>query len=181
MEDDDFGFSHPVRLRDGRAATVRVMRPDDRDRLVAAFAKLDRESVYTRFFSYRRELPQGPLERIAQIDFARLAALVVTLDEGGGETIIGSATYVATDSADGARAAEVAFTVEEDFQGQGLAGRLLGDLAAIAGRHGFVRLVAEVLVRNAAMLAVFERSGLPLSTRREGEVLHVSLALVSAG
>ena len=174
---DDSRFEHAATLRDGRTVTIRVMRPDDRDKLVAAFAKLERESVYSRFFSYLKELPQRPLERIDRIDFVRLAALVVTLGAGESETIIGSATYVATDSSDGAKTAEVAFTIEEDFHGQGLAGRLLADLAVLARRNGFVRLHAEVLARNAAMLAVFKRSGLPLTTRREGGVIYLSLAL----
>lgn len=178
--DDDFRFEQALTLRDGRRVTIRVMRPDDRDRLVAAFARLDRESVYTRFFSYRRELPQRPLGRIGRIDFVQLAGLVATSGEGVDEVVIGSATYVATGSADGAKAAEVAFLVEEDFQGQGLAGRLLDALAGIARRHGFARFEAEVLARNRAMLAVFERGGLPLATRREGEVIHLSLSLGAA-
>ena len=176
--DDDFDFRQPFALRDGRVATIRVMRPEDKAKLVAAFAKLDRESIYTRFFSYRKELPQRALERIGLIDFVRLAGLVVTLDEGSGEAIIAGATYVATGGADGVKAAEAAFTVEEDFQRQGLAGRLLDALAGIARRHGFVRLEADVLARNSAMLAVFKRSGLPLTARREGETLHLSLSLL---
>ena len=70
---DDSRFEHAATLRDGRTVTIRVMRPDDRDKLVAAFAKLERESVYSRFFSYLKELPQRPLERIDRIDFVRLA------------------------------------------------------------------------------------------------------------
>jgi RimJ/RimL family protein N-acetyltransferase len=176
---DDTKFSRSAALRDGRAVTIRLMRPDDKDKLIAAFAKLDRQSVYTRFFSFRKELPQGPLNRIDRIDFVRLAALVVTLGAGADEAIIGSATYVASDGDDAAKAAEVAFTIEEDFQGQGLAGRLLAALAGIARRHGIERFDAEVLAHNAAMLAVFKRSGLPVSQRRAGDVVHLSLDLRS--
>lgn len=174
---DDTPSGRAFTLRDGRPATMRLMRPDDKDKLVAAFAKLDRQTVYTRFFSFRTQLPEGPLNRIDAIDFVRLAALVVTLGEGADEIIIGSATYVADDAADGARIAEVAFTVEEDFQGQGLAGRLLAELAGIARSHGIARFEAEVLAHNGAMLAVFRRSGLPMQLRQAGEVVHVTLAL----
>jgi hypothetical protein len=38
-------------------------------------------------------------------------------------------------------------------------------------------LVAEVLPENIAMLKVFEKSGLPLSTKREPQVVHVTLQL----
>ena len=74
----------------------------------------------------------------------------------------------------------MAFTIEEDFQGQGLAGGLLAALADIARRHGIVRLEAEVLAHNAAMLAVFRRSGLPMRLRHAGDVVHVSLDLAPA-
>jgi hypothetical protein len=36
-------------------------------------------------------------------------------------------------------------------------------------------LLAEVLSDNLPMLKVFERSGLAMSTRREGTVVHVTL------
>lgn len=180
QRNDDTPFSRAITLRDGRSATIRLMRPDDRDKLVAAFAKLDRQTVYTRFFSFRNELPEGPLNRIHTIDLVRLAALVVTLGSGADETIIGSATYVADEAADGARTAEVAFTIEEDFQGQGLAGGLLAALADIARGHGIVRFEAEVLAHNGAMLAVFRRSGLPMRLRHAADVVHVSLDLPPA-
>ena len=43
---------------------------------------------------------------------------------------------------------------------------------------GLSEFVAEVLAENAAMLKVFERSGLPISEKREGPVVHVTLHLV---
>ena len=175
--DDDFRFEQAATLRDGRAVTIRLMRPDDKQRLIEAFAKLDRQSIYTRFFSYRNELPQGPLSRIDRIDGVRLAALVVTLGAGDDESVIGSASYVAETAADGVREAEVAFTIEEDFQRQGLAGRLLTALAEIARRHGIGRFKAEVLAGNAAMLGVFQRGGWPMQSRRSGEVVALTLEL----
>lgn len=178
--DDDLRFEQTATLRDGRAVTIRLMRPDDKQRLVEAFARLDRQSIYTRFFGYRKELPQGPLSRLDRIDLVRLAALVVTLGKGEDETVIGSATYVAETAADGVREAEVAFTIEEDFQGQGLAGRLLAVLADIARRHGITRFKAEVLAGNAAMLRVFKRCAAPMQSRRSGETVQLTLDLGAA-
>jgi GNAT superfamily N-acetyltransferase len=175
---NDISFHRLTALRDGTPAVIRVMRPSDRDGIVAAFAKLDRDSVYTRFFSFRKELPESALARIGEIDFVRLAGLVVTIGSAGGETIVGTATYVAAlASEDGAMVAEVAFTIEEDYQRQGLAGQLLAALADIARRHGIARLSAEVLADNTPMLAVFRRSGLPMRQRREDGVVHIELDL----
>lgn len=180
QEGRDGTFSQPGTLRDGTPLTIRAMRPDDRERIVAAFAKLDANTIYTRFFSHRKEIPAAVLDRIAAIDFVNLAGLVATIGSGTHETVIASATYVGIPAADGAKAAEVAFTVEEDYQGQGLASKLLAALAMLARRHGIVRFEADVLAGNAAMLSVFQRSGLPMHRGRiEGGAVHITLDLAA--
>ncbi|WP_213958211.1 GNAT family protein [Variovorax sp. dw_954] len=179
MSDKDLDFHQPITLRDGRPALIRVMHPGDKERLQTAFAKLDPQSIYTRFFAMRSELPERAFERIAAIDFVNLAGLVVTIGSDADETVIGSASYVGHTDSDGAKVAEVAFTIEEDFQGQGLASQLLAALVTLARRHGLMRLEAEVLGSNAPMLAVFQRSGLPLRRRRDGGVIHLDLDLAA--
>jgi RimJ/RimL family protein N-acetyltransferase len=78
----------------------------------------------------------------------------------------------------GARhSAEIAFAVEEDYQGQGMASRILRHLARIAREQGLAEFTAEVLPRNRAMLAVFARSGLPVKSAVEDDTVHVTLAL----
>ncbi len=37
-------------MREGRPVLIRAVRADDRERIVAAFHKLDPQAVYTRFF-----------------------------------------------------------------------------------------------------------------------------------
>jgi RimJ/RimL family protein N-acetyltransferase len=178
---DDRSFSRASALRDGTPVTLRVMRPDDRERLVRAFSQLDESTIYTRFFGFRKELPTSALDRIATIDFEHLAGLVVTLGAGAGESVIGTASYVGIPARDAGKAAEVAFTIEEDYQRQGLAGQLLAALTELARRHGFTRFEAEVLAGNAPMLSVFQRSGLPMRTRSEAGVVHVTLNLSPQG
>ena len=167
-------------LRDGRHATIRTMRADDRERVAAAIRQLDRESIYTRLFTYRKELTEAGLTRIMTVDPEREAALLVTIDGPSGEIVIGSARYVAGDARADGRTAEIAFVVEEDYQGLGIAGRLLKHLAAIARERGITEFEADVLPDNKAMLSVFARSGLPMRQRREGGVSHVELALTAA-
>src|SRR4029434_6960141 len=97
-------------LKGGLAATVRALHPDDRERVARAVRQLDRESIYYRLFSYRNELTEAGLDRIMRFDPEREVALLVTIDEGDGETVIGSGRYVVT--APGT--AEVAFLVDEE-------------------------------------------------------------------
>jgi RimJ/RimL family protein N-acetyltransferase len=74
-------------------------------------------------------------------------------------------------------APECAFTVEEDYQRQGLASQLLAAIVDLAGRRGIGRLEADALAENQAMLAVFKRSGLPMTLSRSRGVVHLDLQL----
>src|SRR5437899_6060131 len=138
----DFAVSET--LRNGLAVTIRALRPDDRERIAAAIGKLDRESIYTRLFSYRNELTEAGLERIMKFDPEHEVALIVTLGAGADEIVIGSGRYV-VGAAEGTRSAEIAFVVEEDYHGLGIAGRLLKHLGGIARAGGIAAFEATVL------------------------------------
>lgn len=166
-------------LRDGTQVLVRAVRADDRPRIVRAFHELDPASVYTRLFSYRKELTDADLDRVAGVDFVDAVVFVVAKSGAadGDEVLIGGVSYYARTLQDGARVAEIAFTIEEDYQGLGLARRLLALAATVARGQGIVRLEAEVLPVNHAMLSVFRHSGLPLTERIDDDVVHVEMDL----
>ena len=170
-------FSCSETLRNGLTVTIRSLRADDRGRVAAAVGELNRESVYTRLFSYRKELTEAGLNRIMAVDPEREVALLVTRGVGPTEIAIASGRYIASDPRDTGATAEVAFVVEEDYQRLGIAGRLLKHLANIAREHGITAFEADVLAENASMLAVFARSGLLMQQRREGNVIHVTMSL----
>lgn len=163
-----------VTLKNGTTVTVRAVRPDDRVRMADAVRGLEPQTIYTRLFSHRRELTEAGLDRIMSTDPAREVALVATAAGPAGDVIVGGARYIVTSVG----RAEVAFTVEEDFQGQGLAGRLFQILADVARARGITVFEADVLTGNPSMLRVFERSGRPVRRRNEGESVHLEIPLV---
>ncbi len=171
----DFAAAHV--LRNGTSILIRAVRPDDKERLRAAFSELDRTSIYTRFFGYRKELTETELEQATNVDFDRIVALWATIDSDGTEIIIGGGRYVRNPEPASRPSAEVAFAVEEDYHGQGIASCLLGHLVRIARSKGLVQLDADVLARNRPMLAVFARSGLPMRQQSAQDVIHVTLSL----
>jgi GNAT superfamily N-acetyltransferase len=171
-------YTAAEKLKGGTAVSVRAIRPDDRRRLGEAFAKLEPGSVYTRFFAHRGQPSNEELRSATEVDFESTVALVVTVPDGGGsETIIGAGRYFLNGPPGTGSGAEIAFTVEEDFHGQGIAGLLLKHLTRIARRQGVSELTAEVLPGNRGMLAVFARSGLPMRSTTEDGVVHVALSL----
>jgi GNAT superfamily N-acetyltransferase len=167
-------------LKNGTTVRFRSIKPDDKGRLTEAFRNLESESIYTRFFQQKKALTDEELKAATEVDFEKVVALVVTVGEGGNETIIAGGRYAAYNAANNLRSAEVSFTVEEDYHGQGIAGRLLRHLAQIARAKGVSQLEAEVLSGNKAMLTVFSRSGLPMKKSSEGGTTHVILTLQEA-
>jgi GNAT superfamily N-acetyltransferase len=67
--------------------------------------------------------------------------------------IVGGGRYIVAKPG----AAEVAFAVVDDYQGQGIGSILMRHLVAIARRAGLAELVADVLPENRQMLT-FSRS-----------------------
>lgn len=170
-------FSRQERMRDGTPVRIRAIRPDDRERIVAAFHKLDAQTIYTRFFTAKKQLSEADLGRIDASDFEHAVVLVATLGSGADEIIIGGGAYTVLDRPGAARTAELSFTIEEDYQGQGLSSLLMALLSEIARERGVERFEAEVLAGNAPMLRVFRRSGLPMTQHLEDGVVHVLMDL----
>lgn len=96
---------------------------------------------------------------------------------GDEEVVIGGASYFALDPNAPLRNAELAFTVEEDYQGLGIASRLMRRLVWFARRNGLLQFEADVLIGNLPMLAVFRRSGLPMVLEQDCDTVHVTLSL----
>lgn len=78
-------------------------------------------------------------------------ALIGVLAEGASELVVALGRY---DRLRDSSAAGVAFAVADDFQGHGIATRLLEQLADEAAPRGIDRLIFEILPNNARMLAV---------------------------
>jgi GNAT superfamily N-acetyltransferase len=162
-------------LKDGTAVIVRAIRRADASNVLKAFHHLDRESVYRRFFSPKKELTAADLEQITDVDFGRIVGLVVVKETSEGEVLIGGGRYaVGNPSSFGA---EIAFVTAGDYRGLGVASLILRHLVLIARDAGLSNFEADVLADNPSMLAVFRKSGLPMQLRRDGSVLHVTLSL----
>jgi GNAT superfamily N-acetyltransferase len=173
-ENDLRDYSATHILPDGTTILIRAIRRDDKPRFRAAFANLERDSIYRRFMSYKKELTDADFEHATEVDFDRVVALVATVGSGDAEAIIAGARYVSDPGPAPHCNAEIAFLVEEDYQGQGIAGRLLDHLVRIACAKGLSQLYAEVLANNRPMLTVFERSGLPMQRTQVQDVIHVT-------
>lgn len=162
-------YSVAETLRGGRRAEIRALAPGDRAGLLAAVGNMSDAARYRRFFAPKRAFSEKEVDYFLNVDFVRHVALVAVLDGA----IVGGGRYIESEPG----RAEVAFAVDDDHQGLGIASALMRHLAAIAREAGLRELVAEVLPDNAPMLKVFERSGLGMAMRHDPDVVHVRLDL----
>jgi len=163
-------------LRDGSVATVRRSTPDDRSTMRRFFHELSPESRRRRFFS-AGEPAEALIDRLCDsAEESSNVTLVAVRQIDGDLRFIAVGSYLST----GERTAEVAFAVDDRFQGKGLATELLERLAAIAAAHGFRRFDATTLADNHAMVEVFRDSGFEVRSKSAPGVIDVTLTLTAS-
>jgi acetyl coenzyme A synthetase (ADP forming)-like protein len=160
-----------VVLRDGSTMRLRPPRREDLPGLLAFFQQLSDESLYKRFHGHP-SVESRMVEPMADPDWAERGSLIGVK----GERVVAAANYVRLRDA---RSAEVAFAVADEFQGRGIATRLLEQLARTAAGVGIEEFVAEVMLDNSAMLHVFADAGFETSRETVLGTAEVRLALAS--
>ena len=173
---DASAYAVEERLRDGRPVRIRAIRPDDKEGLQAGMRRLSPESANFRFMQAKRLLSEEELRYYTEVDFRTHVGLVAIVEEEGAGLLVATARYIFTPALD-ARAAEVAFTVDNAHQGLGIATLFLKHLAAIACRSGIAEFRASVLAENTRMIEVFEHSGLPMQITPDGGTVECRLLL----
>lgn len=160
-------------LKNGLVVTLRAVRPSDKELFVEIFNTLDPETIYTRFFHRKASLSDADLQKLTEMDFVHNVGLIATIPGPEREMIVGVARYVLLPPGqDEQLRAEVAFTVEEAYQGLGLASSLMKHIIMIARHQGLKSLEAEVLADNKAMFKVITRSGLHIQSKiHHGEIV----------
>ncbi len=163
-------------LTDGSSILIRALSPEDRQRLREHLSRLSPESAYFRFMTAKKSWTDADLDRFTDLDYFHRFGLVVTRRYQDEQRIIGVGIYAADPQNQKPESAEVAFSVEDEYQGRGVGTLLLEHLCRIAHVNGINRLEAEVMANNARMLDVFARSGFNISRSIEGGVVKVWFA-----
>jgi GNAT superfamily N-acetyltransferase len=168
------GTGTDVVLADGTPVRVRGMHPDDGDALRAFHSRLSHESIVLRFFGPHPRLSDTEVKRFTHVDGVDRLALVA---ERASE-IVAVARY---DRTPGSEEAEVAFVVDDAYQGRGLGTILLQHLADAARSQGIRQLVADTLSENFRMLNIFRNAGFARKFTRASEVMHVVMDITPEG
>lgn len=136
----------------GTELNLRPVRPSDAALLGELFEDgLSRAARYSRFHGAMGRLSAARLAWMADADFIRHAAFIVTRFEDGLEHAVAEGRWVCTAVTPGA---EFALAVADAWQGQGLGKRLLAALVLAGRARGLSVLKGDVMPGNLAMQAV---------------------------
>lgn len=161
--------THAV-LKDGSTVEIRPIKASDRDALAEFHGRQSQESIYFRYFRYRPELTDKELDYFTTVDYRDRMAFVAVL----GSKLVAVARY---EKWKDKPAAEVAFFVDDDHHGLGLATLMLEYLAAAGRDRELEGFTATVLPENYRMLAVFRSAGFAVDTKFADGLIEVSLGI----
>ncbi|MFG3704932.1 GNAT family N-acetyltransferase [Micromonospora sp. NPDC047670] len=160
-----------VLLSDGSTVQLRPIHPSDGPGIVAMHSRFSERTRYLRYFSPYPRIPERDLHRFVNVDHRDREAFVVLV----GDRIVAVGRYERLGPA--APDAEVAFVVEDAYQGRGIGSVLLEHLADAAARSGIATFVAEVLPANGAMLRVFSDFGYQVQRQFADGVVHLTFPI----
>lgn len=164
------------RLNNGTDVVIRPIRPDDKDRLAAAVARLSDESVRKRFLSPKPRLTGTELRYLTEIDYVDHWAEVAVLKDDP-EAIVGVARWI-RDERD-PQAAEAAIVIGDALQGQGLGRRLGLNIADAARLREVRRFTATMLSDNVAAQRLFAAISERLVVEHDGATDEIVATLAA--
>ncbi|HKY75306.1 MAG TPA: GNAT family N-acetyltransferase, partial [Acidimicrobiia bacterium] len=148
-----------VTLKDGSRVILRPGLPADRALLAREFERLSPESRYRRFFTPMKVMSPRLLDYLTSMDYVdhfAWAALSAEPGPDGEPRGVGVSRYIRLSDR---TAAEMAVTVVDDWQGQGLGRILLDALVLEALENGITRFEGDVLAENGPMQELLRRTG----------------------
>lgn len=149
-------YQEDITLPDGGVMRLRLVRPDDRDGIVAAFQRLSLESRVQRWFYPKMRLTGDELDAlVSPVDDQHGAISAVELAPDGSEkSAIGMARFVR--SKEHPDTAEIAITIVDDWQGLGIGRILLHRLLAMISERGIPFVDGRLQAENHAMRHLLE-------------------------
>ncbi len=153
----------------------RAIKPSDEEEMRRLFYRFSDEAVYYRYFSPIKTMPHAKMQEYVCIDYSKAMSIVGLVSDPGSGHIIAEARYVKEHS--NSLEADVAFIVDEKYQGMGIATYMYNMLIRLAKERGIKTFTSDVLSSNSSMMKVFEKGGMPVKARLEGGIYRLNIQL----
>ena len=167
----DNELSHHT-FKNGLRVLFRAVKPSDEEAMRRLFYRFSNETVYRRFFYPITTMPHVKMQEYVNIDYEGVMSIVALAGEDDRERIIAEARFVKDDQT---AFADVAFVVDEGYQGLGIGTHLYKTLIRLAKERGVKGFTAEVLKENTNMIRIFEKAGLPVAKILQEGVYQIKI------
>jgi len=159
-------------FKDDVEVRFRAIKPSDEEEMRRLFYRFSDKAVYYRYFTPIKTMPHGKMQAYVNVDFSRELSVVGLVGEPDQGHIIAEARFVK----DARRPyADVAFVVDEEYQGMGIATYLYKMLVRLARKRGVQGFTADVLASNKGVLKVFEKGGLPVKANLDSGIYELAI------
>ncbi len=170
-------YTEHVLLKNGQGVLFKTAKSNDIPLVESFMKRISQESLRMRFMASVSEISQKIIHELCSGDFSQSGCLLAITGEDNDTKVIGLGNYVASGNG---HTAEVAFLIEDEYQGRGISTLLLERLAGIAAANGFVDFEAEVLPDNQPMMNVFKSSGFEKHRVWSSDTVHFELPVNGA-
>jgi GNAT superfamily N-acetyltransferase len=151
----------------GERVTIRPIHSTDVAMESDFIRGLSMQTKHYRFFGGVKELPAAEIERLCTIDGRYSSAFVATVQREGREVEIGVCRYAPDSKAD---VREIAITIADEWQHQGLGKLLMERLISSAKEYGVRQLYSQDLADDPSMRELAHEIG--MSVRRDPGDAH---------
>ncbi len=159
-------------FRNGLKVRFRAVKPSDEEAMRRLFYRFSGRTIYRRFFYPIKTMPHKRMQAYVNIDYQQELSIVGLIKENDQDVIIAEARYAKDEHI---ALGEVAFIVDERFQGLGIGRYIYNKLIRLAKERGLTGFTAEVLHENTEMMRVFEKGDLPVEARLENGIYRLTI------
>ncbi len=171
-------YKEHVLLKNGQGLIFRPASLSDIPKVESFMTRVSRESLRMRFMASISHVSSDVIKQLCSGDLKSSGCLLAISGDTKDSKVVGLGNYIAVGNG---HTAEVAFLIEDGYQGKGIGTLLLERLAGIAAANGFIEFEAEVLPDNQQMINVFKSSGFERHQVWNSDTVHIELPVGSAG
>ncbi|MFW2368647.1 MAG: GNAT family N-acetyltransferase [Desulforhopalus sp.] len=153
--------------------TFRPVKPTDERIIQEHYYQLDTTDVISRFFHEKKSFVSKQIERTFIIDYHKDLTIVAVVGQPGFEKILALGEYYLNPET---KTAEIAFSVEKEWQGKGLSSIVIRKLAEAAKSNGIKGLTAYTSKENTRMVKLFRTLNYEVKTKSQGDMIYLEAA-----
>lgn len=166
-------YEAEVLLKDGSRIILRPITSEDIEGWLAFVSRLSRRTKYFRFHSLPK-LGRDDAIRFCTVDYNNTFAFVAEVRGDQSRDIVAIGRYYRLPKK---HSAEVAFAIEDAYQGKGIGTKLMEWLANVARENNITSFEANVLGENREMMGVFKAYGFHVESELLGGVYHITFPI----